>query len=464
MPLAAKAATASHVIKALYTKAFLMPCEMWYMELFMLFKDITIVDENLDVLNNMYVGTIKDKIAYIGNSMPTKDYGEVYEGKNKVLMTGLINTHTHTPMTLLRGYAENTSLQDWLFNNIFPFERKMQKEDVYYSALLGIAEMIKYGTVSSTDMYFHSQSVINAVIDSGFKMNISAGITSFDDKPLKENANFIEEKYNYDNYHNSEGGRIKSDMSLHAEYTTNPSIVSELIEYCRGVDANIHVHIAETETEVLECKERHSGMTPVKYFDSLGLFSLPVNAAHCVWLEDEDFLIFSKNNVNIAHCPISNLKLASGVLNINQVLKNNINLSLGTDSAASNNNLNLFEELKTFSLIHKGVSYDPTLITPKQALKSATINGAVAQKRYDCGKLKVGNKADLIVIDTDTPNMMPSHNLLNNIVYSMDSSNLILTMIDGQVLYKNGEYLTIDLQKVFWNVEKSRLRILKELK
>lgn len=430
----------------------------------MLFKDIAIIDDNLDVLNNMYVGTLQDKIVYIGNTVPNENYGEIYDGKNKILMTGLINTHTHTPMTLLRGYAENTSLQDWLFNNIFPFERKMLKDDVYYGTLLGIAEMIKYGTVSSTDMYFHSQSVVNATIDSGFKMNISAGITSFDNKPLKENANFIEEKFIYDNYHNYADGRIRSDISLHAEYTTNPKIVSELIEYAKSIDANIHVHISETKNEVHECKQRHGGLTPVQYFDSLGLFELPVTAAHCVWLDPEDFLIFSRKNVNIAHCPISNLKLASGILDINQIIKNNINLSLGTDGAASNNNLNLFEEIKMFSLIHKGINYDATLITPKQAFKSATINGAIAQKRYDCGQLKVGNKADLVVIDICNPSMMPMHNSLNNLVYSLNAADVILTMIDGKVLYKNGDFFTIDIEKVYYNVEKSRLRILNELR
>lgn len=429
----------------------------------MLFKNITILDENLDIKKGMFVGIKGERIAYIGNKMPEDDFGEIYNGERLLLMSALTNIHAHSPMTLLRGYGEGLVLSDWLFTKIFPFEAKMTREDVYSAMLLGIAEMLRCGTCSSTEMYFHTDAIIEAAKKSGFKINISSGITSFDKKPLSQNKNFSEEKYNFENLHNSMDGRIKTDFSIHGEYTSNPSIVSDLAKYLKGKDVGVHIHLSETKKEVWECKERNGGMTPVEYFESLGLFDMDVTAAHCVALENSDFDILARRNVTIAHCPASNLKLASGVADIPRALSKGINIGLGTDGPSSNNSLNMFADMKLMSLLHKGISLNPAIISVKDALKCVTINGAKAQRRKDCGSLKLGNRADLAVINLDTPSMQPLHDISSNIIYSLNPSDIVMTIVDGQILYKNGEYKTIDLERVYYEVEQSRVRILSEL-
>ncbi|MBR2743122.1 MAG: amidohydrolase [Clostridia bacterium] len=428
----------------------------------MLFKNITIIDENLDVKKNMFVLVQDGRIAYVGAAVPEGYDGEMFDGSRKLLMSALINIHAHSPMTLLRGYGEGMALSDWLFTKIFPFEAKMRERDVYYSMLLGIAEMMKYGTAASTEMYFHTDAIVRAALESGFKINISSGITSFDGKPLSENANFLCEQKNFETIHGAGGGRILADFSIHGEYTSNPGIVGGLAAYLKGKDARVHIHLSETKKEVAECRERH-GITPPAYFEKLGLFDLPVTAAHCVALEDGDFDILSRHDVTIAHCPVSNLKLASGVANIPRALRAGISVGLGTDGPSSNNALNLFSDLKLFALLHKGVGGDPKLIGAKEALLSVTANGARAQGRADCGVLKAGARADLVVIDLDTPSMQPEHDLVSNIVYSLDPSAIFMTMIDGQVVYRDGEFKTIDLEKVYFEVESSKKRILSEL-
>lgn len=430
----------------------------------MLFRNITISDENLDVREGMYVGIKGEKIDYIGTEMPKADYGEIYEGKGKLLMSGFFNSHAHTPMTLMRGYGENLSLKDWLNTRIFPFEEKLTADDVYYASLLGIAESLRYGIVSTTDMYYFCDIMAEAVLKSGVKSNIGRGITCFTDDELKDLPGFRESKYLFEQYNNTGGGKIKIDMSLHAEYTSNPKIARQLAEYTKETGTRMHVHVSETKQEHEDCKLRHGGKTPVEYFNELKMLDCKTTAAHCVWLEGEDFDILVEKGVTVASCPVSNLKLASGVCNVPKLLEKGVSVAIGTDSVSSNNSLNYLEEIKVFSLIHKEKSADPTLITPKQALYAATRAGALGQGREDTGRLKEGYRADLIVLDISGPHMFPVHDLTNNVVYSASGSDVVLTMADGNILYKDGEYLTIDMERVRFEVEKSMKRILDELK
>lgn len=431
----------------------------------MLFKNIYLVDENLCAKANMYVGTIDDKIAYIGEEMPenASDYGRVYDGKNKILMNGLFNAHGHTPMTILRGYAENYNLQDWLYNHIFPFEAKLTPEDCYYGALLGIAEMIKTGTVSVTDMYGKMESSIKAAIESGFKMNVSNGLMVFDDTPFSENINHLEEEEMYEKYHGAANGRIKVDKSCHSIYTSNLKTVEALAEFCKEHDRIVHIHLSETKTEVDEAVAKY-GKTPVKYFYDAGLLSSHTVAAHCVWLSSEDMDIMAETKTVAAHNPISNLKLASGVADIPKMQKKGVIIALGTDGCSSNNNLDMLEEIKIAAILNKGERLNPLATPTKDVLSFATKNGAFAQRRSDCGALKVGNKADLIVLDADKPSMQPIFNCVNNVVYSANGSDVCLTMIDGNVVYENGEFKTIDVEKAIYMVNKSANRIVEELK
>ncbi len=429
----------------------------------MIFKNITILDENFNTKENMYVGIKGEIIDYIGSEEPKETYGESYDGKGKLLMCGFYNSHAHTPMTLMRGYGENLSLQDWLNTRIFPFEDKLSSNSVYSGMLLGIAESLRFGIVSSTDMYYFCDDMARAVLESGIKNNLGRGVVNFGDGDVAQLQGFLETKQLFENFHNEGNGRLKVDVSLHAEYTSNPATALHLAEYAKLTGANMHVHVSETEFEHEECKKRH-GLTPVQYLNKQHIFDTKATAAHCVWLEEEDFDILAQKGVTVASCPVSNLKLASGVCNIPKLLGKGINVAIGTDSVASNNSLNMIEEMKFFAVANKGKQYDPTLITPVETLKAATFAGAKGQGRDDCGKLARGFKADLIVMDLKQPNMHPIHNMANNMVYSASGSDVLLTMVDGKVLYKNGEYLTIDIEKTIYEAEEETKRILGELK
>ncbi len=429
----------------------------------MLFKNIAVLDDRFKLRENGYVGVKDGVIGYIGDQMPEEAFGEEYDGRGKLLMSGFVNAHAHTPMTLLRGYGENLNLSDWLNTRIFPFEEKLTGHDIYYAMLLGIAESLRSGIVSTTDMYFYGEEMARAVLESGVKNNLSLGLTCFGDEDLYTLKNYKEGKLLFENCHNTGDGRLKIDMCIHAEYTSGEKVVRQMAEHCKSLGANMHIHLSETKEEHEGCKLRHGGKTPAEYFYSLGIFDSKTTAAHCVWLEGEDFDILKEKGVTVASCPKSNLKLASGVCNAPKLLEKGINVALGTDGAASNNSLNMLEEMKFFALIHKEKWGDPRVVTPRQALYAATRAGAVSQGRADTAALKTGMKADLIALDISGAHMKPAHSLLNNLIYSASGSDVRLTMVDGKVLYRDGEYQTIDIEKVIFEVEKSKDRILSEL-
>lgn len=430
----------------------------------MLFKDITILDEDLTIKEHMYVGVKGEEIHYIGEKMPKDElYGDSYDGKGKLLMSGFYNSHGHSPMTLMRGYGENMVLQDWLEKKIFPFEAKLTGEAVYWGTLLALAESLKFGIVSTTDMYYFCEDMVKAVSQVGAKVNLGRGIVNFSEADIGELEGFQEAKSLFENYHNTDMGRIKIDMSLHAEYTSNAKTVRQLADYTKEVGAGMHVHISETQFEHEECKKRQGGMTPVAYLNSLGLFDQRTTAAHCVWVTQEDMDILKEKNVTVASCPASNMKLSSGICNISELLKREINVAIGTDSVASNNSLNFIEEMKIFAIGAKVRNNDPTPVTPTETLRATTLGGALGQGRKNCGKLMVGYKADCIVLDLNQPNMQPVHNLHNNLVYSASGNEVVLTMVDGKVLYRDGEYKTIDLEKTIHGVRKYTDQILGEL-
>ena len=429
----------------------------------MLFKNITMLNENLDVEKERYVLVKGDRIAYIGDKPPAEPCDREYDGRGKLLMSGFFNAHAHSPMTLMRGYGENMALQDWLTKKIFPFEDKLDSNAVYWGTMLAMAESLKFGIVSTSDMYYFCEDMAEAVAECGAKSNISRSVTNImgeDPQTLvsmKENTEF------YNKYHNTADGRIKVDMSLHGEYTSDARTARALADCARDAgDVIMHVHLSETKLENEECKQRH-GMTPAAYMEKMGLFDVPALAAHCVYAEDDDMDIFRAKGVTVATNPVSNMKLASGVCNASKVIDKGVNLAIGTDSVASNNSLNFIEEMKTLAISSKVYYADPTLITPKDALRAATSGGAAAQGRTDSGILKVGNKADLIVLDISGPNMHPVHSLINNIVYSCSGGDVMMTMVDGNVLYENGIYSLIDIEKTVYEVEKATQRILERL-
>ncbi len=430
----------------------------------MLFKDITILDENFDIRENMYVGVSENRIDYIGAEEPanTTDYGRIYDGKGKLLMSAFYNSHGHSPMTLMRGYGENMALQDWLSKRIFPFEDKLTGQAVYWATMLAMAESMRFGIVSTSDMYYFIDDMVAATAESGMKGNISRSIVHFDDSDIWQLPSMEEMKRTFEAYHNTSEERIKIDVSIHAEYTSDPAAVQAVAGYGKEVGARMHIHASETLLEHEQCKERHS-LTPVQYFAKLGALDLPTTAAHCVWVEGEDFDILKEKNVTVASNPVSNMKLASGVCNVPELLRRGINVAIGTDSVASNNSLNFFEEMKVFAIASKMMFKDPTAVTPAETLHAATRGGALGQGRLDCGLLKQGFRADLIVVDIGTSNMCPAHDLKNNIVYSASGTDVLLTMADGKVLYENGEYLTMDIERVMSQTKLHTKKILESL-
>ena len=428
----------------------------------MLFTNITVLDEELKVRENCYVAVEEDRILYIGDSMPDEYNGRVYDGSGKLLMSGFYNAHAHSPMALMRGYGENLKLQDWLNTKIFPFEDKLDSQAVYNGTLLCMAESFRYGIVSTSDMYYFCDDMARAVLDCGAKANISRSVANMTGKdPLKLKA-MKESEELYRKYHNTGAGKLKIDMSIHAEYTSDFATVCALADFAKSIDTVNHVHVSETELEHRECMERH-GLTPAEYFARAGFFDRPAIAAHCVYSTEEDLDIFKAKGVTVASNPVSNMKLASGICNVDKILNKGINLAIGTDSVASNNNLNFIEEMKCFAIAPKVHFGDPQVVSPDQTIYAATRAGALGQGRDDCGIIRAGAAADLIVLDISGPHMHPVHDLKNNLVYSASGSDVVLTMVDGKVLYDGGEFTTIDLEKTIFEAQKATDKILAKL-
>ena len=414
----------------------------------MLFENIAILDQNLDYQEGQFVATAADgTIAYVGPQAPANYEGETYDGTGKLLIPALYNAHAHAPMTLLRGYAENAPLQEWLNDLVWPYEAKMTPEDNYWATLLSCAEMARYGCVSFSDMYYHTPERAQAVAESGLKANLCTSPIAFEPKGIREFPIFAEMEEGAAKYHGSENGRIRFDACVHAEYTNNDVTTKSVVDWAKEKGLGMQIHLSETKSEVEECKQRHNGMSPVEWFNSLGAFDIPLTAAHCVWVDEDDIRILAEKGVSVAHNPASNMKLASGFAPIAAMMDAGVNVCLGTDGMASNNNHDMFQDMYLAALLPKGNLLDPAVITPKQIFAAATRNGALAQGRTDCGLIKEGFRADLAVLDVTGPSWTPMTDPLCNLVYAGHGSDVALTMCDGQVVYQDGTWPTIDLEQ-----------------
>lgn len=431
----------------------------------MLFENISILDGNLDHKIGMWVGTEQDKITYIDDHAPEDPdaFGRRFDGTNKLLMPALYNAHAHAPMTLLRGYAENLPLDRWLNEKCWPFEAKITPEDNYWATALACAEMSRYGVVSFSDMYYATPERAQAVDEAGMKANLCEGLLAFEPKPYCEYPICAQNEEYVATLHNSSNGRIKIDYNIHAEYTSNPIVVEDIAKLVAEKGLRLHLHLSETEKEVKECKERHDGLSPVQYFESLGALDVPVTAAHCVWLDNDDLDILQAHDVFIANNPVSNMKLGSGFAPIPEMLKRNMKVCVGSDGMASNNNHNLFSDLYVMGLIYKGNTLDPAVVEPKQILTAATRTGALSQGRDDAGLLAVGYKADICVFDISGPSWCPMTDPIYNVVFAGDGSDIVLTLCDGEIVYENGEWPGIDIEKVKAEVSERTKRIISEL-
>ncbi len=431
----------------------------------LLFSNIAIIDEHFACQTGYWVGIEGDRITYVGPSAPANaaDFGEAYDGSGKLLMPALYNAHSHAPMTLLRGFAENLPLQRWLNEKCWPFEAKMTPEDNYWATVLACAEMARYGVVGFSDMYYATPERAKAIAEAGLKANLCEGLIAFDAKPYAEYPICRMNEEYVATLHGMANGRILMDYNIHAEYTSNQQVCEDIVAIAKSKGLRLHLHASETASEVAECRERHNGMSPIKYFESIGVLDLPVTAAHCVWVDDDDLDIMQAKGVFVANNPASNMKLGSGFAPIPKMLERGMNVCLGTDGMASNNNHDMFADMYLMGLIYKGSTLDPAVVAPQQVLRAATRTGALSQGREDCGLIKEGMKADVCVLDVTGPQWCPMTDALYNIVFAGSGSDVVLTLCDGAVVYRDGMWPTIDLERAKAEVTARSQRIISEL-
>lgn len=411
-------------------------------------------------LKNGYLGIDGDRIDYLAAEPPKGVYDQVKDMTGKLLLPGFVNGHTHTGMSLLRGLGSDLPLQQWLFDTIFPVEDRLTDEDLRIGMEVSLLEMIASGTTAFTDMYMSPGYTARAVAASGMKANLCRPMQSFDPDEEPMTCKRMREMLAlYDEWNGAAEGRIRVDFAIHAEYTCTEKMVRSAAEEAHKRGAGMHIHLSETESEQRACIEKY-GVTPAQWFDSLGAFSGRAYAAHGVWLTAEDRALLKERDVTVVHCPESNLKLGSGVADVPAMVAEGLTVALGTDGAASNNNLNMLEEMHLAALLHKGVRRDPTLLPMDQVLKMATVNGAKLQGRTDTGALAVGKKADIAAVDMDRPHLTPCLDPLSNLLYSAQAADVYMTMADGKILYENGVFLTLDRERILSEARWAAKRLL----
>ena len=399
-------------------------------------------------------------IEYIGPESEAPACDEEKDMKNHILMPGLVNAHCHGPMTLLRGIGGGLALQEWLTTAIFPIEEKLTPADVKTGEVWAIMEMLASGVTCVSEMYDFPEEIWQVLKSSGIKGNVSRVGLSFSDTEeipagrFKECVDFVEN-------HTDADDRVFSEFCLHSEYLTKEPFVRKIAEANKSLHKTLNIHVSETKLEHEECKARHNGLTPIQYLNDCGLLDERVYAAHCVWVTKDDMDIMKDKRVSAAFNPSSNCKLASGFAPINDMLGKGINVGIGTDGTASNDNLNMFEELHLGSLLIKNSAKDATVLPAETVLKMATVNGARALGRTDTGELKVGKRADIIAVSMDKPHMYPAFNIPNILTYSAQGSDVTMTMVDGRILYENGEYKTIDAEKTMGEMRECVARLYK---
>ncbi len=370
-----------------------------------------------------------------------------YEKRNSIIVPAFINTHTHLPMSLFRGLADDIPLMDWLKNYIWPAESKyLSEEFVYDATLLAAAEMIHSGTVWANDMYFYSKSIGEAIKKAGLKVVLGAGILDFPTKFGKGLDDYLENALNLHRYFEGDYD-IKVALSPHAPYTVSPESYKKCINFAEKYDLLIHTHLAETLDEVKTIKDKY-GKTPVALMDELGLFDTKTIVAHMVHLSDEEINIIGKKKVNISHCLESNLKLGSGFAQVKRYMDAGSNVSIGTDGAASNNDLDMLGELSTVAKFHKGLNLDPTVLDAQTVIDMATRNAAKGLYLEGCGDLKVGYSADFTVFTFENCWTVPMFNPLSHIVYSAKPDNVSDLFVNGEPVMLSGRITTFDEEEV----------------
>lgn len=399
------------------------------------------------------IGIVDDKIICVGKIpsefKATKDMEFDYNFE-RIAMPGLINTHTHMAMGFFRNYSDGLPILRWLEECIWPAEARLTPDDIYYGTLLGISELIKCGCTTFRDMYFELDKTVEATVKSGLRAVLGRGMVGIDDPNMDKLKDSVEK---FEKYNNSGDGRVKIEIAPHAPYTCTAEYLKASYKAAKELGCTYHIHVSESAEEVKNSLNNHK-MTPMAWLEHLGVLSNIVGAAHCVHVTDEEIEIMARRGVSMLHNPSSNLKLGNGFAPIRKFLDAGINITLGTDGASSNNNLNMFEELHLMALIHKGVEQDPTFLTPDQLIQIATINGAKSLQLENVGHILPDYKADIILLKTTQPHMIPINNIKASVVYSAQGSDVTDTMVDGKFLMQNGEITVFEEHDLYQEIEK----------
>ncbi|MCI9314127.1 MAG: amidohydrolase [Lachnospiraceae bacterium] len=400
--------------------------------------------KNQDILTGE-IWVQNERIIYVGDGsdadsfyqkpgLGTIKWDREIDCEGNLLMPGFKNAHTHSGMTLLRSYADDLPLHDWLTKQVFPIEARMDGEMIYHLTKLAVLEYLTSGVTAIFDMYLAPEMTARACVDMGMRCVQVSGMSGQENfgESLKKTEQYYQKL-------NNDHPLLSYFIGFHAEYTCSRSLLESVAQLARKYKAPVYTHLAETQAEVDGCIERH-GMTPTKLFDSLGIFDYGGGGYHCVYLNDEDMEIFRKRKLSVVTNPGSNMKLASGIAPISEYLARGINVAIGTDGPASNNCLDMFREMFLVTGLAKLREKDASAVDAWEVLKMATVNGSLAMNLPDTDVLAEGKLADIIMIDLHQPNMQPVNNIPKNLVYSGSKQNVKMTMIHGKILYENGVF------------------------
>jgi len=407
------------------------------------------------VLNNATLAIQNEKIIFIGKNPPANMSAETkINARGKVALPGLVNCHTHVPMTLFRGLAEDQPLNDWLKQTMWPLEAKLRSQHVYAGALLGCLEMIKGGTTCFADMYFHEDKVAAAVEKSGLRGVLAEGIIEGNDERrgmrlFQKSVDFVRD------FNGHADGRVSVMLAPHSAYNCSAELLSRIGEEASKLKVGVHIHLSESDVMFRELKKK-LGVSEVQFLDGIGFFNNHVLAAHCIRLSKSDMQILARHAAGVAYVPVSNMKLGLGIAKAKNLIDLGVNVGFGTDGPASNNSLDMFETMKTGALLQKLLYENPTVLSAFETLQMATLNGAKALGiDKHVGSLEVGKKADIILVDLSKPHLKPLHDVCASLVYSAHASDVDTTIVNGQVLMENRHVMTLDEEAVMEDADRA---------